>query len=124
MLKKIEHVGIFVNDLDASIAFYTEVLGLELVERTTSGNLEIGFIGVGDSQLELLCPKDGVDKKDEGVIAHLAFTVDDIDAVVEKLKGKAELTDTKPREALEGCRIFFFKGPDGEGLELFQPREK
>ena len=122
MLKKIEHIGIFVKDLDASIAFYTEVLGLELVERVTSGDLEIGFIGIGESQLELLCPKNGASKPKEGVIAHLAFTVDDIHGVVEKLRGKAEFTDVAPRVALDGCQIFFFKGPDGEILELFQPR--
>lgn len=124
MPKKIEHVGIYVKDLDASIAFYTEVLGLELKERITTadGNMEIGFINIGESQLELLCPKHANGSEGQGVIAHLAFTVDDIDSAVAKLRGKAELTDTEPREALDGCRIFFFRGPDGEILELFQPK--
>ncbi len=124
MLKKIEHIGIYVKDLDASIDFYTQVLGLKLKERvaTSDGNLEIGFMSIGESELELLCPKHGNASEGQGVIAHLAFTVDDIDSVVANLRGKAELTDKEPREALDGCRIFFFRGPDGEILELFQPR--
>ncbi|NLJ85560.1 MAG: VOC family protein [Firmicutes bacterium] len=124
MLKKIEHVGIMVKDLDVSIDFYTNVLGLKLKERITTadGNMKIAFITIGESELELLCPKHGDVPGSQGVIAHLAFTVDDIEKVVDSLRGKAELIDETPREALDGCKIFFFKGPDGEILELFQPR--
>ena len=124
MLKKIEHIGLEVADLDRSVRFYTEVLGLAVADTAAMGDLSIAFMQIGDSQLELLCWKkqhDGYGK--EGAFPHLAFTVDDIDSRVAHLRAKGvNCTSEAPMEALNGCKIFFFRGPDNEILELFQPR--
>lgn len=123
-ISKIEHIGIAVRDLDRSIKFYTEILGMKLVERVDNPGLQIGFLQIGDSQLELLRHQEAPEGYGtDGTLAHLAFTVDDIDAVVEKLKANnVNCMYDAPREVLGGCRIFFFKGPDNETLEIFQPR--
>lgn len=120
MLRKIEHVGIMVSDMDRSIRFYTEVLGLTLRERVhLNERTELAFLRLGESEVELIAPKEGVPV--EGRVHHLAFTVDDINAALARIKAAgAEWIDAEPREVLDGCKIAFFKGPDGELLELFQ----
>ncbi len=124
MLDKIEHVGVRVEDLEQSIAFYTDILGLSLVRRESNpdSGLEIGFIKVGESELELLQFADVDRPSPEGVFAHLAFTVEDLDGVVARLREKdVEMISDVPREVFDGqVRVFFFKGPDGETLELWE----
>lgn len=124
MLSKIEHVGLEIADLDRSVKFYTEILGLSLVDTADLGDLTIAFLQVGESQVELLCRKERNEAYGrDGSFAHLAFTVDDIDACVAKLRANGvTCTFDSPKEILGGCKIFFFKGPDNETLEFFQPR--
>ncbi len=124
MLDKIEHVGIRVEDLERSISFYTDILGLPLVRRESNpdSGLKIGFIKVGESELELLQFADADRPPSEGVFAHLAFTVEDLDDVVARLRDRdVERISDAPREVFGGqARVFFFKGPDDETLELWE----
>ncbi len=123
LLEKIEHVGIYVSDLDKSVAFYQDVLGLELKSMKEVEAGRIAFMQIGDSQLELLGFPSTYERV-AGVVDHLAFTVRDIDAVYQRLKEKnIELIDPEPKSIFGGCRILFFYGPDKERLELFQPGE-
>ena len=57
-----EHVGMAVSDLDASIAVYCDLLGLDLVLRKQmpNGKGELAFLDTGNGQLELICPDPGV----------------------------------------------------------------
>ncbi len=120
MLRKAEHIGIMVKDLDRSIAFYRDVLKLPLIEELSSGKLRLAFFQIGDTEIELIEGASGYEAAD-GVVNHLAFSVDEIDAVVAHLKSHGvEMIDEAPREIWGGCRIAFFRGPDGEKLELFQ----
>jgi lactoylglutathione lyase len=124
LLKKVEHIGLEVADLDKSVKFYTEVLGMKLMSKEEMPDLKIAFLQIGNSQMEILCrtkTPEGYGK--DGAFAHLAFTVDDIDAAVDRLRANdVTCTFDAPQTVLGGCRIFFFKGPDNETLELFQPR--
>jgi len=120
LILKAEHIGINVDDLERSIAFYTQVLGLELIERREVRHLKIAFIKLGDTEIELVEGSRSHERAD-GIVNHLALAVRDIDAVVEHLRRhKVELIDEAPREIWDGCRIAFFRGPDGEKLELFE----
>ena|SRR5690554_313609 len=124
MIKKFEHIGVMVKDLDVSIKFYTEVLGMKLVDRIqVNEELELGFIsfpGSDEVQIELI-NRGHDEKSSEGKVDHIAFTVSDIEAEAERLKKlDVRLIDEAPREFLEGIKIFFFYGPDGERLEFFQ----
>jgi lactoylglutathione lyase len=58
-------------------------------------------------------------------VHHIAFTVSDIEAELDKLRARGvRLIDETPRTILNGVKIAFFFGPDGERLELFQPRSQ
>lgn len=124
MIKKMEHVGILAADLDESIRFYTEILGMKLIERKPlNEQVDLAFLsfpGQEDAQVELI-GRDPGDMAAEGLVNHLAFTVDDIDEAIEKLKqAGVEVSDEWPKTILDGRKIAFFKGPSGEKLEIFQ----
>jgi lactoylglutathione lyase len=124
MIKKIEHIGIRVKDLERSVSFYSNVLGFMVrgrMENKTTG-LKIAFVRVGDSEIELLqYPDQGEEPLPAGVIAHIAFRVDAIEDVLARLmEAGVELRDQQPREVFGDTKIAFFYGPDGEVLELYQ----
>lgn len=125
MIQKVEHIGIYVGDMDRSIQFYTEVLGLRLVSRVRLDNgVELSFLSFeGSENVELELIGRGTDgMSDSGLVHHIAFTVTNIEAELERLKSLGiKLMDEEPRVILNGTRIAFFYGPDGERLELFQP---
>ena len=93
MIRKIDHVGIAVRDLDKQTAFYRDVLGLEFegFEDLPERGLRVGVFNVGGVHIELLQPTvpdnniaKFIEKSGEG-IHHLAFTVDDAAGELERL---------------------------------------
>jgi lactoylglutathione lyase len=126
VIEKIEHIGVMVSDMDRSVRFYTETLGMRLAarERLDDG-VELGFLvmpGSENVQIELIGRgHDGL--PDNGKVHHIAFTVSDIEAEIAKLMAAGvKMIDETPRIILGGTKIAFFFGPDGERLEFFQPR--
>jgi len=131
------HIAIQTKDLDASIEFYRKHLDFALAYRTTvavEGGPE-GFFPVqyalverGSCVLELLQPADTgmVKPGQEGIVSHFALDVDDLDAVVAKLKEKGLLERNAAPDAfpdlLKGCRSISVTGPSGERVELFESR--
>ena len=123
MISKVEHIGIYARSIDESIRFYTEVLGMRLIERVPLyDKVDLAFLsfpGQEDVQVELI-GRDP-DSADEGLVNHLAFTVEDIDAAIARLKqAGVAVSEEWPKTILDGRKIAFFKGPSGEKLELFQ----
>ena len=112
----IEHIGIAVADLDESIAYYQQVLGLECyaIEEVPDQKVRTAFFRVGDTKIELLESTDPegpvgnfIQKKGPG-IHHLAFAVED---VAKSLKHASDqgvrLIDNEPRKGAEGLMIGF-----------------
>ena len=129
-VRKLEHVGIMVKNIEKSIAFYTEVVGLtHLYTMThTNGVIRLAFMTGTDgkeSEIELIEGFDG-ELAAEGIVHHLAFTVDDVEEEFARIKGlpNVELKETEITTLPNGARYFFFYGPDGEFLEMFQPAAK
>jgi lactoylglutathione lyase len=124
MLRKVEHIGIQVRDLDRSIKFYSEVLGLTLHKRIRlNETTELAFLPLGESEIELICKATEYTFAKEGIVHHLTFRVDNVAGILDHLrKHGVELIHEQPLflEKL-GARIAFFWGPDGEKLELFEP---
>jgi lactoylglutathione lyase len=123
MLQKVEHIGIQVRDLDRSIRFYTEVLGLSLRQRVRlNDTIELAFFTLGDSEIELVCKSAEYAFAREGTVNHLTFRVDDVASALERLRAHGvELIHHEPLHLEKlGARIAFFWGPDGEKLELFE----
>lgn len=125
-VRKIEHIGIMVKDLEASIAFYRDVIGLELIGTLThtNGVIRLAFLGAPgakETQVELI---HGYNDKlpEEGKVHHIAFTVDDIEAEIERVrKLGVQFIDSEITMLPNGAKYMFFRGPDGEWIEFFKP---
>ena len=129
-LKRVDHVGIAVKDLDESVKFY-ESLGFKAsgYEVVAEQKVKVAFLPCGDSELELLesTEPDGpiarfIEKNGPG-IQHVAIRVDDIDKALEELKAKeVRLIDQVPRYGAGNARIAFVhpKATGGVLLELTQ----
>lgn len=123
-VKKLEHIGLMVKDMDESIQFYTEIVGMKLDRRVALDNgVELSFLifpGQESVELELIGRFDET-LTESGIVNHIAFTVEDIDGEVARLKAAGvRMIDEEPRTILNGVKIAFFYGPSGERLELFQ----
>ncbi|MBB6633629.1 VOC family protein [Cohnella thailandensis] len=124
-VRKIEHVGIHSSNLEASIEFYTKVIGLDYLETLdhTNGVIKLAFLsfpGSRDTEIELIQGYDG-DVHPEGLVHHVAFAVDDIEEEHERIsKLNVAALDSEITRLPNGSRYFFFHGPDGESIEFFQ----
>src|SRR3954467_8318824 len=106
MFARIDHIGVAVEDLDASLALYEQTYGMELVHRetVTEQGVEAVLLAVGENHVELLAPL-GPDtpvgkylaKRGPG-IHHVAYQVTDIEAALAQLKeAGSRLIDETPR---------------------------
>lgn len=128
---KVDHVGIAVNNLEESLKFYEDVLGIncEGTEIINEQKVRVAFLPVGDTELELLesTTEDGpiakfIDKNNgRGGIQHVAIRVDNIEKAIEEVKAKGyKMIDEVPRYGARNAKIAFChpKGTDGVLLEL------
>lgn len=133
MLRKIEHIGIAVKNLEASNQIFEDILGVAPYkqESVESEHVLTSFFQVGESKIELLqatSPESAIakylDKNKEG-IHHIAFDVKDIYAEIERLKGKGYMMiHEAPKEGADGKIIAFMhpKSSNGVLIELCQDR--
>lgn len=134
-INKIEHIGIAVKNLDESIKYYEDVLGLKCyqVEEVIDQKVKTAFFMVGETKIELLesTSPEGpigkfIEKKGEGV-HHVAFAVDELQNSLDEIKEKGiSLIDEKPRKGAEGLNIAFLhpKATKGVLTELCEhPKE-
>lgn len=134
MLRKIEHLGIAVKDMQASIKLYEALLGVPCYkeESVLSEHVKTAFFQVGDSKIELLeaTNEDSpiakfLEKKGSG-FHHVAFDVEDIQAEIERLqKLDFILIHETAKEGADNKWIAFLhpKSTDGLLVELCQERE-
>jgi len=131
---KVDHIGIAVKNLEETLKFYTEALGLELhgSETVEEQKVKVAFLPIGDTEVELLesTTPDGpiakfIEKKGEG-IQHIAFRVENIEEAIEYMKEKGfRMIDEKPRYGAGGARIAFMhpKSSHGVLVELSEREE-
>lgn len=113
---KVDHIGIAVKNLDETLKFYTDILGLELggTEIVEDQKVKVAFLPVGDTEVELLesTSPDGpiakyIEKNGEG-IQHIAFKVDDIEEAIKYMEEKGmRMIDQSPRYGAGGAKIAF-----------------
>ena len=131
MIKNINHIAIIVPDLEGAVAFWEGALGLKLArtESVPEEGVDVAFLPVGDSNVELLKPTvadTGVarflEKRGPG-IHHLCFEVDDIEATLAQLRAQnVQLINEQPQEG-HGGRKYAFVHPKSTGgvlVELYQ----
>lgn len=120
LFRGVEHIGIKAINIEEGIQFYTKILGFEFLYRKKPGLVELAFLRLGGTVVELVEMKEG-DKFGDGVVNHLALNVTDIEKAVDWLKeNQVTLMQDKPASLGEGRYNFFFRGPSGEKLELYQ----
>ena len=125
MIEKIDHIGIAVRSIKKTSELFSKVLGLKVAgeEIVEEQKVKVAFLPLGDGELELLesTSPEGpiarfIEKKGEG-IQHIAFRVDNIEKVVEKLKKEGvRLIDEKPRYGAGGAKIAFLHPKDTNGI--------
>lgn len=120
---KFLHTRMRVSDMDKTIAFYRDVLGLEVLERKVSPRgSHLAFLSVPNSQeLIELCsfPASGPVKVQEDLV-HLAFEVGNLDQAIDELNGKNIPITDGPTTTSSGSRFIFIDAPDGYEIELIQ----
>jgi methylmalonyl-CoA/ethylmalonyl-CoA epimerase len=134
MLTKIDHVAVVVSDLEAAIAHYQKVWGLEVTHRTRveDQGVEEAMLALGESHVQLLAPTGPettvgkfLQRRGEG-LHHIAYEVDDLEAALADLKDKGiALIDQTPRRGGRDDKIAFVHPKNNHGLlvELIQRPE-
>jgi lactoylglutathione lyase len=122
MVKKLLHTRYRVSDLEKTISFYKDVLGLEEVRRQTSGRgSQLVFLKAPDSDEEIeICKFDESGPVVVGPdLTHLAFEVEDLDEFAKKAAAKGYPLSDGPHSTGTG-RIAFIDAPEGYEIELIE----
>jgi methylmalonyl-CoA/ethylmalonyl-CoA epimerase len=131
-MMRIDHIGVAVEDIDASLALYEQSFEMPLVHRETvsSQGVEAVLLDVGEGHVELLAPL-GPDTPVGRFMAnngpglhHVAYAIADIDAELERLAAAGiELIDAQARTGIRGSRVAFLhpRSTGGVLTEIVEP---
>lgn len=131
MMRKIEHIGIAVKDLENSNQLFEKLFGKAAykIESVASENVDTSFFQLGESKIELLQASDPnsaiakfIEKRGEG-IHHIAFDVEDIHAEMKRLEGEGfQLLNKEPKKGADNKLVCFLhpKSSNGVLVELCQ----
>lgn len=125
IVKKVDHIGIAVKNLDETIPYYTETLGLKVlkIEEVASESVRVAFIDAGNVKLELLEPMSEqsaihsfIEKKGEG-IHHIAFGVEGIEERMNELREKGvRILNEQPKIGAGGAQVAFLHPKSSFGV--------
>jgi methylmalonyl-CoA/ethylmalonyl-CoA epimerase len=130
-VKRIHHIGIVVNDLEAPLNFWRDALGLEVtqIQDIPAEQAQVAFLPIGDSEIELVKPTTSdsglartLEKRGAGM-HHLCIEVDDIVSMLAQLKNKrVMLINEQPRISTDGRKYAFVhpKSAGGVLVELYE----
>lgn len=125
-LNRIHHVAIICSDYTKSKQFYTEVLGLAIVQevyRAERKSYKLDLEVAGQYQIELFSfptPAARPSHPEAAGLRHLAFEVDDVELSVQHLQNHNVVVEPIRIDELTGKKFTFFQDPDGLPLELYQ----
>ncbi|MFJ8262038.1 methylmalonyl-CoA epimerase [Rummeliibacillus sp. NPDC094406] len=124
-MENVDHIGIAVNDLDERVTYYTNVLGMKLinVEEVESEQVRVAFIDAGNTHIELLEPltKESaiykyLEKRGEG-IHHIALAVTGIEQEMVKMQAEgARLLSEQPKIGAGGAKVVFIHPKSSYGV--------
>ena len=129
MIKKVEHIGIAVKDINCSITLFERLLGVKSykTEKVLSEGVNTAFFGIADQKIELLSSvnKDSaiekfLESKNEGV-HHIALLVDSLEFEINRLEGLGfQFISKTPKEGADNKKIVFLhpKSTNGVLVEL------
>lgn len=123
------HTMIRVGDLDRSIAFYTDVLGMRLLRRRDypQGEFTLAFVGYGEEDQNAVIELTynwGTDRYELGTgFGHLAIEVDDVYQAAERIRAQGGKILREPGPMNAGTSVIaFVEDPDGYAIELIGAR--
>jgi methylmalonyl-CoA/ethylmalonyl-CoA epimerase len=131
---KINHIAILVDNLEATLNFWRDALGMGLtqVQDNTSEQAQIAFLPAGESEVELVRPTTVdsglaryLEKRGPGM-HHICLEVDDLAGMLAQLKEKGvQLINEEPRTAADGRKYAFIhpKSAHGVMVELYEVKE-
>ena len=121
------HTAIRSADFDGSVRFYTEVLGLKTKITWGEGDNRAAMLDAGDGNYVEIFARGAAFTAAEGTILHFSLRTDDCSGMLEKVRAAGAEITSEPAEITINSnigpvpvKIAFFKGPDGEIIELFE----
>jgi lactoylglutathione lyase len=123
MVKKLLHTRMRVNDLERSVRFYEDILGLKVGRRHTSPRgAQLAFVRTpnSDEEIELCQLPDSPPVAVQPDLMHMAFEVDDIAAFAQEIAKKGLKLSDGPTRTGSGSIIAFIDAPEGYEVELIQ----
>lgn len=134
MFNRMDHVGVIVHDIDATLKTYCDQLGFKLLERVEIAEQKVvaAFLDGGNSTIELISPTDTesgtarfLANRGEGT-HHVCYEVDDIVAALDELRrAGVRLIDETPRQGVHGLVAFIHpKATNGLMIEVLQKAHK
>ncbi len=125
---KFSHTSVTVRDMEESLRFYTQALGLTLERRreVPENRAEIAFVvdPVSGMRIELTWWKEKTELAEGDLLDHLAFEVPELEPALERLRGHGAKVAREPYSLQGGSqRIAFVVDPNGIWIELLERRE-
>jgi catechol 2,3-dioxygenase-like lactoylglutathione lyase family enzyme len=139
MVKSMNHVGLSVKNLEESVNFYTEVMGMEVDYRAyhegeaisdvvgvENATLDICVVRKGNCSIELIEYNNRVEakghkKQNEPGLVHISFAVESVEEMYERIRTLGYDFYSKPMVTRpNGPKICYFKGPDSVTMELYE----
>jgi len=113
-------VTLHVRDMERSLGFYRDILGLDVKRRVNPNpKMELAFLGSGDTQVELICEREGGDVRFGGDIS-LGFAVSSLDRFSESLREKGIPVHSGPFQPNPHIRFLYILDPDGLKIQLVE----
>lgn len=125
-IKDVHHIAIICSDYDVSKRFYTEIIGLKLLNEVYRAERDSykADLGIGDHyQVELFSfpdPPARLTYPEACGLRHLAFGVEDVETAVKQLEAVGVPVEPIRVDSITGKKTVFFPDPDGLPLELYE----
>lgn len=117
-MAKLDHIGVYITDLENSIKFYEEMFGFKVVNRFMSGEAKIATLDMGGGLLELVQRPGSPGTPPKGNWSHLAIHEPRFDETVAKVDVKR--LEKRLITQANGNRLCFFNDPDGHTIEIME----
>lgn len=116
MTLKMNHLHLKTRDPEQTVKFYVDTLGATIVSHSASGSYRLDLHGLSLNVSKFL---EQQTREQKYGMEHIAIDTDELDALVEKLKGQG-IHILEQTVVSGGRRVCFFEGPDGVQLEFIE----
>lgn len=109
-----------VNNMEESLEFYEEIIGLTVNRRFNTGHgMEIAFLGDGETQVELIC-NDACKEVNIGQDISLGFEVKSVTEMIDFVKSKSIDVANEPFQPNPNIKFFYIKDPNGLKIQFVE----